>query len=237
MKAKLIFIVFLLILVSTSSCFFDGVKGNGNVVTKIRHISDDFIRINASAGINVFITQNGKTSLLVEADENLHELIVTEVKNGTLYINIKKKIWHSKAKNIHLTIEEINEIEVSGGSRVTSENTLNTDDLKIIATNGAKVNLSVHVNNLNCESSRGADINLEGTAKFFNVNSSSGSDIDAFGLNVINCVAKASGGSDIKVNVEKSFEAKATSGADIRFKGNPEVVTTKNSFAGKVKKS
>jgi hypothetical protein len=78
---------------------------------------------------------------------------------------------------------------------------------------------------------------LDGKAKTFNVTSTTGSDVDAFGLNVLKCVAKASTGSDIRVFVVESFEGKASSGADIRFKGNPKVVNSNNSTAGKIKKS
>lgn len=227
----------LFILVSTSSCFFDGVKGNGNVITKNRKISDDFIRIEASANIDVFITENGKTSLTVEADENLHEIIETKVENGTLYLSIKKNIWSAHAKAVHLTFEKLNEIQVTSGAELSSENTISADDLKISATSGGEINLHLNVKNLDCESTSGADINLDGKANFLRVNSTSGSDIDAFGLQVLNCVASATSGADIKVNVERSFEGKATSGADIRYKGNPEIVKADNNSAGKVKKS
>ena len=65
----------LILFVSVTSCFFDGVKGNGNVITENRSISDDFVRINVSSGIDVFLTENGESTLVVEADENLHDLI------------------------------------------------------------------------------------------------------------------------------------------------------------------
>jgi hypothetical protein len=229
--------VLLFLLGSTSSCFLSGVKGNGNVVTMNRNISDDFVRIKASSGIDVYITQNGETSLVVEADENLHELIKTEVRNGTLYIDSKKNIWTAKAKKVHLSIEKLVEIEVNSGAEINSENTLNADELKIIATSGAEFNLHLNVNNLNCESSSGADVNLDGKANNFNVSSSSGSDIDAYGLETSYCIAKASSGSNIKVKVNKTFNGDASSGADIQFKGDPEIVSSKDSSSGKVKKS
>lgn len=228
--------VFLILLV-TSSCFFDGIKGNGNVIVKKRNISDDFIRIQASENIDVFITEMGETSLVVEADANLHDIIETKVENGTLYIGVKKSIWSAKAKMVYLSFEKLNEIVVTSGAELTSENTVGADNLKITATSGAEINLHLNVNNLDCEGTSGADINLDGKAKFLKINSSSGSDIDAFGLTVQNCIVSATSGSDIKVNVEKLFEGTATSGADIRYKGDPEIVKSNNNSAGKIKKS
>jgi hypothetical protein len=227
----------LILFLSTTSCFFDGVKGNGNVVVKNRSISSDFVRIKASGGIDVYLTENGETSLVVEADENLHDLIKTEVKNGTLYIGSKKSIWSARAKKVHVSIEKLIELEVTSGAEVTTENTLHADDLKIIATSGAEFNLHLKVNNLDCKSSSGSDVNIDGKANNFNVSSSSGSDIDAYGLETSKCIAKASSGSNIKVYVNKSFDGHASSGGNIHFKGNPEFVNSSDSSGGNIKKS
>jgi hypothetical protein len=44
-------------------------------------------------------------------------------------------------------------------------------------------------------------------------------------------------GASAKVNVVKEIEAKAATGADIRFRGNPERSNTSSSTGGSVKKS
>ena len=237
MKSIIKISALLILFVSVTSCFFDGVKGNGNVIAKNRSISSDFVRIKASSGIDVFLTQNGESSLVVEADENLHELIETEVKNGTLYIGTKKNIWTARAKKVHVSIEKLLEMEVTSGAEVTTENTLKADDLKIVATSGAEFNLHLNVNNLDCESSSGSNVNIDGEANNFKVSSSSGSVIDAFGLETLRCTAKASSGSNIKVSVDKSFDGNASTGANIQFKGNPEVINTNDSSGGNVRKS
>ena len=237
MKSIIKISALLILFLSTTSCFFNGVKGNGNVVAKNRSISRDFVRIKASAGIDVYLTENGETSLGGESDKNLHDLIKTEVKNGTLYIGSKKNIWTARAKKVHVSIEKLVELEVTSGAEVTTENTLHADDLKIIATSGAEFNLHLKVNNLDCESSSGSDVNIDGKANNFNVSSSSGSDIDAYGLETSNCIAKASSGSNIKVNVNKSFDGYARSRSDTHFKGNPEVVNSSDSSGGNIRKS
>lgn len=237
MKGIIRITAILVVLATTTSCFFDGVKGNGNVVTTKRNISSDFVRLDASAGIDVYITENGESSLVVEADENLHDLIETEVRNGTLFIGTKRNIWSARSKKVHVSIENILELRVNSGAEISTENTINADDLKVSAASGGELNLHLNVNNLECESSSGADVNLDGKSRNLDVSSSSGSDIDAYGLDVENCKARASSGSNIKVHVAKKFDGEASSGADIRFKGNPEVVNTNDSSAGNVSKS
>lgn len=227
----------LLLFVSATSCFFDGVKGNGNVVAKNRSISNDFVRVKASSGIDVYLTENGEAEIVVEADENLHDLIETEVRDGTLYIGTKKNIWTARSKKVHVSVEKLIEIEVTSGAEVTTENTLHADDLKIVATSGAQFNLHLNVNNLDCKSSSGSNVYIDGKANSFDVSSSSGSGIDAYGLETSNCIAKASSGSNIKINVTNSFEGNASTGANIHFKGDPEEINSSDSSGGSVIKS
>ncbi len=60
----------------------NGVKGDGNVITQNRIISSDFTELKVSQGIEVSLTMSKETSLSLEADENLHDLIITEVEDG-----------------------------------------------------------------------------------------------------------------------------------------------------------
>jgi len=225
----------LLLLVSTTSCFYNGVKGNGNVLTQNRNISNDFVRIKASRGLDVYITKSDNVSLVVEADENLHDLIETDVVNGTLIITAKKNIGLAKAKKIHLSVENLNEILVESGAEIYSENTFFTQELRIHASSGSEAKLTVNVGQLTCETSSGADIYLDGKAVSFNANSSSGSGIKAYSLATKNCIAKASSGSNIKVNVSDSFKGKATSGADINYKGSPKIIDEDKSSGGSIR--
>lgn len=229
--SSILFLVF-----SMTSCMIDGVNGDGNVISKKRKISNDFVRISASRGLDVYITKSKNISLEVEADENLHELIETEVKNGTLYITASKNIYMASAKKIHVSADNINEIKVNSGAEVYSENTFSSDKLVLSVSSGAHAKMDLKVNELTCESSSGAGMVLRGEANHFKASSSSGSDIKAYELIAKECTAKASSGSDIKLNVSDRFDGRASSGADIKFKGNPDEVYQNDNSGGSVRK-
>ena len=235
MKTLLKITTVLFLIITTTSCIYNGVRGDGNVITENRKISNDFTRIKASRGLDVYITKSSDLSLVVEADENLHEFIETDIIDKTLIITTNKNIGLATAKKIHLSVENLNEILVSSGAEIYSENTFFTKDLKISASSGAEMNLVLNVNNLVCSTSSGAEINLSGIAINFDANSSSGSEINAYELKAKNCIAKASSGSDIEISVSDSFEGEAASGADIKYKGNPKVVSKNKSSGGSVK--
>ncbi len=230
---KLTSILFLIF--SMTSCMFDGVNGDGNVVSKKRKISNDFVRINASRGLDIYITKSKNISLEVEADENLHELIETEVKNGTLYITASKNINMASAKKIHISADNINEIKVNSGAEVYSENTFSSERLVLSVSSGAHAKMDLRVDDLICESSSGAGMELMGEANTFSASSSSGSDIRAYDLTAKECKADASSGSDIKLHVTHKFQGRASSGADIKFRGNPEDISKNDNSGGSVR--
>lgn len=214
---------------------FDGVRGDGHVITKKRKISDDFIRIKASRGLDVYLTKSKNVSLTVEADENLHELIRTEVKDRTLYITARRNIYHASAKKVHIAAEHINEILVDSGAEVYSENTFSAKRLVLHVSSGAHAYLDLRVDDLSCESSSGAGMKLKGEVNTLHASSSSGSDIGAYDLTARDCEASASSGSNIEVMVTENFVGKASSGGDVKFKGNPKHAEKSDTSGGSVR--
>jgi len=227
--------IVILLLITTTSCFFDGVKGNRNVITQQRKLSSDFNSINVSQGIEVYLTISDNVSLSLEADENLHDIIITEVNDGVLHIYTEKNIWSAKSRKVYVTARSINEIIATSGAGVRSENTIIAEDFKIKATSGSNVRLQLKVDNLTCNTTSGANARLKGKATSFNVKSTSGSNIKAQELETESCTAKATSGSNVYVNVTNSLNAKATSGGDIRYIGNPKKVQENSSSSGSIR--
>ncbi len=230
----LITISSVLLLFLTTSCMFNGVKGNRNVITQQRSISSDFTAIEVSNGINVHLTMSKETSLSVEADENLHDIIKTEVEDGVLHIYTEKNIWRAKARKVYLSTSTINRIKATSGLGVFSENTITADDFDVNTSSGANVKLMLNVANLDCDTSSGANASLKGVSAHFVANSSSGSNLKARDLTSKTCNADVSSGANISVNVSEQLDANASSGGNIQFSGSPKVVNKNSSSGGSI---
>lgn len=229
--------IYLTMLFTTTSCFFDevaGVKGNRNVVSEDRVIGSDFEIINVQQGINLFITQGKPTKMSVEADENVMDLLITEVKNNELNIYFEKNVIQAKARNVYLTTETISKIKASSGASVKSENTIQSVSLELDSSSGSMMNVHANANELKSESSSGSSIKLYGKCNSFSANSSSGSSINAKELKAVNANTQASSGASIDLNVTGKLTAKASSGADIDYEGSPESVEKEASSGGSV---
>ena len=229
--------IYLTLLFTTSSCIFDGVvgiKGNRNVVSEDRTIRSDFEIINVQQGINLTITQGKPTSISVEADENVIDLLITEVKNNELNIYFEKSVYQAKARNVYLTTENISKIKASSGASVKSENTIQAETLELDSSSGSTMKIRANANEITSESSSGSSITIVGKSNSFTANSSSGSSINAKDLKTVNANTKASSGANIDVNVTGKLTAKASSGADIDYEGSPETINKETNSGGSV---
>ena len=177
-----------------------GIDGNKKVVTQDRNISNNFESIKVSQGLDLYITQSNDVSLSVEADENLHDIIMTEVENGTLLIYTTENIRRAASKKINLSIDNISAIKATSGSDVFSTNTIKTNSLELNCTSGADITLDVKTETLNCYSTSGSDIRVSGTTKSLFAEATSGSDIKASDLIAETSKVKATSGADISVN-------------------------------------
>lgn len=230
LKISTIFLLFL-----TTSCLLDGVKGNRNVITKNRNISSDFDALHVSYGIDVKLTMGATTSLKLEADENLHDIIRTEVEDGVLRIYAEKNIYSSKKRTVYLTATELNEIKVTSGANVSTENTIKAEELTVSSTSGANVKLNLDVNEVSCSSTSGSNARLSGKANKLIVSATSGANIKAKGLEALVCEAKATSGSVVSVHATQELDAKATSGGNISCSGDPEIVKKNSSSGGSIR--
>ena len=235
------FITALIVSLLLVSCNFNfgngfGVRGNGNVETVERSISDDFTEIKVSRGMDVYLTQSDNVSLSVEADKNLHDIIITEVENGVLRITTAENISYSKSKKVMLSFKDITKITATSGSDVYSTNTIVADNLELTTTSGSDMELDIEAQVAAFKSTSGSDLRVSGTTNKLYAEATSGSDIKAGNLKAKVSEVRATSGADITINTSDELYAKATSGGDIKYYGNPEKITKKDGVSGSIRK-
>lgn len=221
------------------SCNFDfniiGVNGNGNVTTSERELKGSFNQIDVSRGLDVVLTQGSYEQVSVEADENLQDIIVTEVEGNVLKITTTENIASSASKTVYVSFDDLVKIDASSGSSVSSKNTLNTEDLDLETSSGSDLNLALQASHLNCDSSSGSNLRLSGKATSVVARASSGSGISASDLSTESADVKATSGANISINTSKKLTASANSGGNISYYGNPEIVNNNESVSGSIR--
>src|SRR5690606_36808563 len=103
-------------------------------------------------------------------------------------------------------------------------------------TSGSDLELTINAVSISCQSTSGSDMELKGKTDVFIAEASSGGSIEAEDLITLNAQVEASSGADVVVNTSKKLTAKASSGGDIRYVGDPEIVAKNDRVSGSIKR-
>lgn len=156
-KITLLFVVFSIGI----SIAQEKINGNKNVTTEDRNLTD-FTKIQVIDDFDVYLIYNEKQSVAVEADSNLQDIIITEIKNGVLTLKSSSRIGRSKTLNIHLKVNKnIDEILAYNHSKIFSNNTVIIDSLTLNTFDDAEVNLKLNSKKITFDSKNSSKLNLE----------------------------------------------------------------------------
>ncbi|MCX6322389.1 MAG: DUF2807 domain-containing protein [Bacteroidia bacterium] len=233
------FLTIAIAILSISACtngqFRKTVYGNNKVVTKERN-AENFTGVRVSTGIDVYLKQGNNEAISVEADENLHEYILTEVRDGVLHVYTEVNIRKAERKRVYVTMKEVNSLRTSSAGDVIGETPIKCDKLELSASSAGNIKLDVNAKEIKADISSSGDITLTGEADMLEADLSSAGDLNAYDLKVREADISASSAGNAEINVSEKITARASSAGDINYEGNPKYVDAHSSSAGGVHK-
>jgi hypothetical protein len=197
------------------------IKGSGNILTETRQV-ENFTAIVVSGSANLEIEQTGEEGLEITTDDNLLPLYTTEVRNGTLYIEVaegKRLTWSwsgngPRITRIKVTVRDLRKLTISGAARVKAT-TLDTDSLSITISGAASGSFAGRSDDLS--------ITLSGSGS-----------LDAADLRAKRATIVVSGAGDVTVNANEELDARVSGVGTIWYVGSPKL-RSKVSGVGSVK--
>jgi hypothetical protein len=232
---KLLTLLFIATLFSSCNVnMFNGITGNKNVVSENRNTKEDFSKIKVSTGLDLYLTQGASSKITVEADENLQDIIITEINNGVLKIYSEKNIWKAKARKVYVTVKNLEELSATSGANVYAKETIEINNITISSTSGAMIQFSLDANSVETNATSGSNIKVSGSTENHTSSATSGASIDAYELRSNNVTVSVTSGADINIYASETIDARATSGGGIDFKGNPKKVSKTSNSGGSI---
>ncbi|MDO1500109.1 DUF2807 domain-containing protein [Winogradskyella maritima] len=147
MKRYIIGLVLVLGAFSVSDAQDEKIKGDRNVTVKQTYL-DAFQGLIISTELDIDLVYNAKPSVEIEADDNLHDVIVFEVSDGVLSIGATKRITSRRKLNITINYSEpLNLIEVHDKSELHSLTSLELNDVELTTTGNSKTYLNIKAKN------------------------------------------------------------------------------------------
>ncbi len=205
------------------------IKGDGNVVTQER-VVPPFRGIIATGSFELFLTQGEEQKIVIEADQNLHNLLISNVRNEMLNVQIIGEVRKAKSLKVFITLVNIEHLIAIGAVDIRTDTTIITERLAVFISGISSIKLNISAKELEFEITDGAYSYLQGEVENFDIRVTDEAEINAFNLIAKNCDAKVSGYSDAKLNVLDEMKLRVTGASNLYYKGNPNI--TDRIFSG-----
>ena len=213
--------VLAILALSLTSCDF-GVVGNGNVEVRDENIKN-FSRLEIKGNFDVYLTQERTSSLRIEADENLQDIIHVFQDGNKLKIVATENILRAKKKNLFISFSDLAKLDLTGALDIRGETTVEVKSLAIICNGAVDLSLDLDTDKLRLDVSGAANCDLEGRADDVNLELSGAGDFNAIDLRSEIMSIELSGAAHARVFATDELHVEISGVGSIRYKGDPEI--------------
>ena len=243
------------LMISCEDMWHHCIDGNGHPSTETRTLPA-FTRIEVNGDFKVQVDTGSTAVVLVKADENLQERIITKVTGDKLIIESKNGDCLNSTHPIEINVvtPSVNIIELNGSGSVYCYG-LNAEEFALflsgsgqiqctqIKANSAtldlagsgNINCAVDVKNISSQIEGSGEIKINGSALNSELKVIGSGHLRAGELNTDVCTAYISGSGIIDTDVNNSLDVTIIGSGIVNYFGNP-VITSHISGSGKIVK-
>ncbi len=200
---------------------------------------DAFDEIALSIPADLYLTQGSKTEVVIEADEDVLEKIITEVDGDMLKIKFEK--WYTYKGigeiNVYVTTSDINKIVVSGSGDVIAKSAIKTDKIAFVISGSGSIMMSdLAVRDVYAIISGSGDIDISGKsiANELDAKVTGSGDFESTNLEFKEADLTITGSGSIRAFVSDELDATITGSGRIYYKGKP-IIDANITGSGKIK--
>lgn len=211
----------------------------------------EFQSIYVNSNYTVFLKQTNKQEVNVDALTEIFSLTEIKVENGILMINVERKpdnpnksIWAkiddikvNPNMKLYVSVRSINELQVNGGGKIVSENSIASDDLKLGVAGGGNIELDVKGKTIKTEVSGSGSVILKGYASSNDIELSGSGNVNAFNLELESAKIRVSGSGVAELTVTGTLEATSMGSGSVKHKGNTKNVSKKQYGSGVIERA
>ena len=228
MKTKTLLAITLVLGVIFSSCeeFGTVITPSPRVTTETRQVSG-FTGLDVSHAFNVYVNfSETEESIEIEANENLHDYIVVEKKNGNLVIKLKDFIhlrMGTATLNAYITCDYLKDFDASGASSIILYDPLDTRNVTLDLSGASDFSGEIEVDDLVADISGASNLELSGYADYLRIDASGASSLRDYSLSVNWFDADLSGASDASITINDRIDLEASGASTLNYRGSAQI--------------
>lgn len=220
-------------------------------VTKKTLELPEFKSIYVNSNYTVYIKQTNKQEVIVEALTEIYQLTDIHVENGILMVNVDRKpdnnnksIWAkiddiklSPTMKITVSMKNIDELQVNGGGKIISENSLATNNVNLSISGSGSMDVDIKGDAIKAEVSGSGKMIIRGYGNTIDALVSGAGSISGYNCALETAKAKVSGNGICELNVTNNLEARVLGNGYIKHKGNTKAVQKKVYGSGGIERA
>lgn len=206
----------------------DCFKSTGKDVTEKRMLPA-FNKLRIDDEINVFLAESNEHSVEVTAGENLQDFIITEVKDGLLYIeNDNRCNWvrsYKREINVVVSSIEINEITYYGSGELRCLQRLSPAKFLLNAWEASgNIDLDLECDDVELKLHTGpADLNCKGSGKALVAYNNGLGNLDSRNFKATDVLAVVANSGSLTVFSDSLLDANIEGNGNIFYLGSPQI--------------
>ena len=222
---------FLFILMLVMAAFVT--SGAGAQGVQPRNVPD-FNGVKVFGNIQVTLRQGNRQSVKVRARGVDISNVNTFVENGLLKIKMQEGIYNKIDVRVDVVYKRLHEIAATGSGEIFVESLIAQDNFYVDVTSGGYARVRVDTQSLEINLHSGGKLEISGRAKNQQAKVVSGANLLAYDLESDNVVIKANTGGTAEVHAKASITGSASTGGNVRYKGNPRMENIKGNLGGNI---
>lgn len=205
------------------------VEASGPAVRQTRTLTSDINTLKVESGIDVQYIQGSSAKIVVEAPENIFDIIATTVQGSTLTVRPTKGFSTKRGQTVRVivTAPAVSNFAATSGASLSvdpgykmADNVVYTDashgaslsiaslaagSVNVRCSSGASTAISkIAVNALDASASSGASLSLSGHTSTATLKAGGGASLSASGLSASSGLASATGGASVSSNIRNA---------------------------------
>jgi len=213
------------------------IVGEGPLVTQTRSVSNfSGISSEMSGTVNFTIAPDYKVE--ITAQQNILDVLNTNVVNGVLHIDFKDNVRVKAHEDllINITAPYADYFRLSGSGNMNVQGDIAANNLKVALSGSGDIAVqhAVIADKIETDISGSGNISIaNGSAVNEDVDISGSGKIEMAGVSAENAITHTSGSGDVKLALSKSLDAHISGSGSVYYHGNP-IISTHISGSGRV---